>query len=108
MTPALGRFLGLPLDVRHVTLSAGFLAASASALGLGALRTSEVWWSIGGLASMAIFNVGVSFALALGTAMRARRLRAPERSALVSAFWRRVWRRPADLVVPESDETPGT
>jgi site-specific recombinase len=106
MTPALGRFLGLPLDVRHVTLSAGFLAASASALGLGVLRTSDAWWAIGGLASMAVFNVGVSFALALGTAMRAQGLRAPERSALASAFWRRVWRRPADLVVPESDETP--
>jgi site-specific recombinase len=102
MTPALGRFLGLPLDVRHVTLSAGFVAASASALGLSSLRTGQVFWAIGGLASMALFNVGVSFALALATAMRARGLRAPERSALVAAFGRRVWRRPADLVVPES------
>ena len=58
-----------------------------------------------GLASMAVFNVGVSFALALGTAVRARGLRAPERSALRAAFWRRVWRRPADLVVPEEPAT---
>ena len=107
MTPALGRFLGLPLDVRHVTLSAGFLAASVSALGPASLGTGQVLGAIGGLASMALLNVGVSFALALGTAMHARRLRAPERSALATAFWRRVWRRPADLVVPESDETPG-
>ena len=101
MTPALGRFLGLPVDVRHVTLSAGFLAASVSALGLPVLATGAFWWGVAGLASMAVLNVGVSFALALGTAMRARGLRAPERSALVAAFWRRVWRRPSDLVVPE-------
>jgi site-specific recombinase len=101
MTPAIGRFLGLPLDVRHVTLSAGFLAAAASALGPRALLSSEVLWAVGGLASMALLNVGVSFALALGTAARARGLRAPERSSLRAALWRRVWTRPADLVVPE-------
>jgi hypothetical protein len=32
--------------------------------------------------------------------VRARGLRAPERSALRSAFWARVWRRPTDLVAP--------
>jgi site-specific recombinase len=101
MTPALGRFLGLPLDVRHVTLSAGFLAASASALGPRGLLTGPFWWAVGGLASMAVFNVGVSFALALGTAVRARGLRPPERSAVRAAFWTRVWRRPADLVAPD-------
>lgn len=106
MTPAFGRFLGLPLDVRHVTLSAGFLAASVSTLGLPALATGAFWWGVAGIASMAVFNVGVSFALALGTAVRARGLRAPERSALRAAFWRRVRRRPADLVVPE-EPAPG-
>ena len=100
MTPALGRAFGLPLDVRHVTLSAGFLAASAAALGPRGLLTAQIWWAVGGLASMGVLNVGVSFALALGTAVRARGLRAPERSALRAAFWSRVWRRPADLVIP--------
>ena len=101
MTPAFGGFLGLPLDVRHVTLSAGFLAASASALGPRCLLSSPFWWAVGGLASMAVFNVGVSFALAVGTAVRAKGLRAPERGALRTAFWQRVWRSPADLVMPE-------
>ena len=104
MTPAFGRFLGLPLDVRHVTLSAGFLAAAASGLGPRSVLTGPFWWAVGGLASMAVFNVGVSFALAVGTAVRARGLRSPQRSALRTAFWRRVWRRPADLVVPEGSE----
>jgi site-specific recombinase len=102
MTPALGRFLGLPLDVRHVTLSAGFLAASASALGLEALRTREVWWAVAGLVSMGLLNVGVSFGLALATAASARDLPTPARAELLRALWRRVRRHPADLVAPES------
>jgi site-specific recombinase len=101
MTPALGYAFGLPLDVRHVTLSAGFLAASASALGPSALHSAPFWWAVGGIASMAVLNVGVSFALALATAVRAQGLRAPERSELRAALWGRFRRRPADLVVPE-------
>jgi site-specific recombinase len=102
MTPALGHAFGLPLDVRHVTLSAGFLAAATAAVGLNALRSAPFWWAVGGIASMAILNVGVSFGLALATAVRAQGLRAPERSQLRTAFWSRLRRRPADLVVPEN------
>jgi len=101
MTPALGQAFGLPLDVRHVTLSAGFLSASTPALGLGALRSTPFWWAVGGIASMAVLNVGVSFALAMATAVRAQGFQAPERARLAAALWSRFRRRPADLVVPE-------
>jgi site-specific recombinase len=104
MTPALGKALGLPVDVRHVTLSAGFLAASSSALGWESLGSGPFLWAVGGIASMALLNVGVAFSLALLTAMRAQALPSPERSALRRAFWRRVRRHPGDLVTPE--ETP--
>jgi site-specific recombinase len=50
---------------------------------------------------MAVLNVGVSFALALATALRAQGLQAPERSLLAAALWSRFRRHPADLVVPE-------
>ena len=32
MTPSIGHFLGLPLDVRHVTLSTGSMALAAESL----------------------------------------------------------------------------
>ncbi len=50
---------------------------------------------------MGVLNVGVSFALALATALRVQGLHAPERSLLAAAFWSRMRRHPADLVVPE-------
>ena len=101
MTPVLGKFTGLPLDVRHVTLSAGFLTAAVSSLGPQALGRPAFLWAAAGVASMAFLNVGMSFALALGTAVRARALRAPARAAVLAALWRRLRRSPADLVVPD-------
>jgi site-specific recombinase len=106
MTPALGRFLGVPLDVRHVTLSAGFLAAAVSSLGVAAIGQGRVAWAIGGVASMALLNVGVSFALAMFTAVRARSLRAPERSAIRSELWHRLLRRPFAFLVPPAERSP--
>jgi site-specific recombinase len=103
MTPSLGKFFGLPLDVRHVTLSAGFLAAAVSSLGTRALGEGAFLRAAGGLASMAVLNVGVSFSLALWTAVRARSLRGPERSAIRAELWRRLRRHPADFVVPEKE-----
>ena len=103
MTPALGRFSGIPLDVRHVTLSAGFLAAAVSSLGLNAIGQGRVAWAVGGVASMALLNVGVSFALAMWTAVRARSLRAPERSAIRAELWHRLRKRPLDFLIPPAE-----
>ncbi len=69
MTPAVGAFFGLPLEVRHVTLSTGSLALAGCTLGLGAPR---FWWAALGIACMLALNFGVSFACALFVALRAR------------------------------------
>jgi site-specific recombinase len=49
LVPALLGFVGLPLDVRHVTLSTGQLAAALGALGLGALAMPAFWWCAAGI-----------------------------------------------------------
>ena len=62
--PVLG-FVGLPLDVRHVTLSTGQLAAAAGALGPDILKMSAFWWCVAGIACTGVLNLGVSFYLAM-------------------------------------------
>ena len=42
MSPVVAAFFGLPLDVRHVTLSTGSLAMAVSTLGAGTLLTAPV------------------------------------------------------------------
>jgi len=98
LAPAIGKFTGLPIDVRHVTLSTGQVAFAACAL--GTVIDPRIGWAAGGVALMFVLNLGVSFALALWVAARARGLGAREMRAMLKAVLRRFVRRPLDFVVP--------
>lgn len=73
-TPVLGRFFGLSLDVRHVTLSAGAATLAVCSMGVSSLRWTE--WAVlaFGITIIGILNFGVSFMLALEVAARAREI----------------------------------
>jgi site-specific recombinase len=101
LTPALAGFFALPLDVRHVTLSTGQLAAAAGALGWAVVDEPAFWWCVAGIAVTGLLNVGVSFYLALRLALRARGLHLKERAHLAAALRRRIRRQPWSLLVPE-------
>jgi len=77
------RFMGLPIEVRHVTLQAASLALAAGSLyGTEAFHWGEVAWGALSVVLIAACNLGVSFALALRTAARARDLGPRERRRL--------------------------
>jgi len=81
------KFLGLPVEVRHVTLQAASLVQAAGSLyGTAAFHWGELAWGGLGILVIAVCNIGVSFALALRTAMRARDLGRAERSRLWAAL----------------------
>ncbi len=102
MTPAVAEFFSLPLEVRHVTLSTGQLTAAVAALGSEALFTRPFVLAVVGIAGIAVLNVGVSFALALTVAIRARSVRAPERSGFYRALRQRIYQEPLSFVLPFS------
>lgn len=81
----LDRFVGLPIEVRHVTLQAASLALAAGSLfGTEAFHWGDVVWGALGVVLIAGCNLGVSFALALRTAARARDLGPRDRQRLAS------------------------
>lgn len=83
----LDKFVGIPIEVRHVTLQAASLALAAGSLyGTAAFHWGDVAWGGAGILAIAACNLGVSFALALRTAMRARDLGRPERARLWAAI----------------------
>ncbi|MGI4848160.1 MAG: site-specific recombinase, partial [Janthinobacterium lividum] len=90
MLPVLAHFFGLPLDVRHVTLSTGTLTAAAAGIGFPVLREPSVWLAVAGIAVIGLLNVGVAFGCALTLALQARevpkRIRRLVRRAMVRAF----------------------
>lgn len=110
LVPAIGLFTGLPLDVRHVTLSTGqVVLASAS---LGAWSEFRLVWPLGGVALMFFLNLGVSFTLALWVACRARGVGLAGGRAILLAVLRRFVNRPAEFFWPPRVEhgptpTPG-
>ncbi|MCC7012592.1 MAG: gliding motility protein [Planctomycetes bacterium] len=99
-TPVLGKFTGLPLDVRHVTLSMGQLCLALSELGPSVFGDARAAWALSGIALTFVLNLAVSFGLALRVALRARGASASDRSSIVAALRRRLLRRPHEFLVP--------
>lgn len=100
IVPVVAHFVGLPLDVRHVTLSTGQVAAAIGTLGMPVLHDPQLWWCVAALPLTGLLNVGVSFTLALRVAVRSRGVRVTDRARLWRAVLRRLWRQPGSFVLP--------
>jgi site-specific recombinase len=103
LSPAVLAFFGLPIEVRHVTLSAGQLAASVVVLGWSVAMTGAFWLAVAGIALIGVLNVGVSFTLALQVAIRARGSRGASRANIYRAIWGRLLREPSAFLFPRKD-----
>ncbi len=85
MVPAVAQFFGLGLEVRHVTLSAGSLGLAGAALGAEGVLQPQFLRAVAGIGVIAVANLGISFGLSLGMALRARGIQ-PGRRALLRAL----------------------
>jgi site-specific recombinase len=90
IVPVLMAFVGIPLEVRHVTLSTGQLAAAAGALGWEMLHAAPFWWCVAGIVATGVLNIAVSFWFAFSVAARARGLRDVDRQRLGAALSKRL------------------
>jgi site-specific recombinase len=100
LVPAVAGFFALPLEVRHVTLSTGQLAAALGALGWDVLREPAFWWCVAAIPLIGALNVGVSFWLAFRVALRSRGVRVADRSRIYIAIRRRLRERPLSFLRP--------
>lgn len=100
MVPEICKFMSIPLDVRHVTLSSGTLAAALPSLGLEFLKSWDFIRAVIGIAVIGAFNVGVSFGLALWVAIKARGINPPQRRAIRRAVVKRFYRSPLSFFLP--------
>ena len=71
--PFIGKVTGLPLDIRHVTLSSASLAISAMSLGTKVIPV-DVFMASLGVVVIGLLNFGVSFYLALLVARYAQNI----------------------------------
>jgi site-specific recombinase len=104
MTPVIGRFFGLPLDVRHVTLSMGTLSLGFGSLGYAAVGGWALLMAGVGIAMIFVLNLGVSFYLALRLALRAQDISPADHLAIRRTFMRHLRESPREFFLPP----PGT
>jgi len=98
-TASVGLFLGLNLDIRHITFASGNFA-----LGLyGTNFVMDEWsifWSIFGIGIIGFVNFIVSFSLSLGLAFRSRDIPVSEVKLLVQSIWAYFKSKPMAFLFP--------
>jgi len=106
LVPTLAAFFGLPVEVRHVTLSTGQLAAALGTLGTAVLHEPAFWWCVAAIPVTGALNLLVSFALAFRVALRSRGLALRERGRLYAALRQRLRHAPGSFLVPARERLP--
>jgi len=100
MTPPLARFFGLPIDVRHVTLSTGTVALSSASLGRAVFDHGDLYWAGLGIAFTFVLNLAVSFYFALMLALRAQDVTRKDHLEIMRTLLRRFAQSPKDFFLP--------
>ncbi len=111
-TPVIGAIFGVPLDVRHVTLSTGTLALAAARFGTASLGDRWFLYAVEGIAVIFVLNLTVSFMIALYVALRAYDIGLREQLRMMRSVVADAFRSPLRFIVPQfsesADASPGT
>ena len=102
--PAFAAFFGLGLEVRHVTLSAGQVAAAVAALGWHSLATADFWLAVAGVAVVGPINLAVSFQLAFRLALKAQAISGVNRQRIHAAIRSRLRSQPLSFLRPPRED----
>jgi site-specific recombinase len=101
LIPAFTGFFGFELEARHVTLSAGQLAAAGASLGLDAFRHPAFWWCVASIPLIGALNLGVSFYCAFRLALQAHNVSGVDRARISTVIWARWRSNPRSFFVPD-------
>ncbi len=104
----LGKVMGLPFDIRHITISAGNAAIGYYGLD----HNVPLLYSLiifGGVILIGFLNFLVSFALAFYVAVRSRGIQLRDYPELIGLVWRYFRKYPMDFILPpKNPRMPGT
>jgi len=98
--PVLGEFFGLPIDIRHVTLSTGTLALAAARFGTASLGNRWFYHATVGIAVIFVLNLFVSFTIAAFVALRAYDVGPREQWSILRFLVQHAVRNPLQFIVP--------
>ena len=95
----IGVFIGLNLDIRHITFSAGNFALAMYGSHFE-LSNSQIVWGIIGLILIGFINFIVSFGLSLALAFKSRNIPLQELKLIGKAVWSYFRKKPLRFFFP--------
>jgi site-specific recombinase len=98
-TASIGLFLGLNLDIRHITFASGNLALALYGANY-VVSDSMLFWGIFGIGVIGLVNFMVSFSLSLGLAFRSRAISLFELRFVMVSIWKHFKSRPFSFFFP--------
>ena len=98
-TASVGAFIGLNLDVRHITFASGNFALGL--FGVNWQVANQVYfWSILGIGIIGFMNFFVSFTLSLLLAFKSKNFTSKEFRPLILSIWNELKTRPLSFLFP--------
>lgn len=98
-TASIGIFLGLNIDIRHITFASGNLALGIYGANYN-VSNAMLFWGIFGIGIIGLINFLVSFGLSMGLAFRSRNIPISEVRPVISSIWKHFKRKPASFFFP--------
>jgi len=100
---AIGVLLGLPVDVRHITLTSAFVGFSFVGLEFD-ITIKIALYAVFAILLIGTMNLLVSFGLALYVAMKSRKVSFVQWRRLAVALAKRLYRNPKEFFMPPKPE----
>lgn len=94
-----GTFLGLPIDIRHITFASGNFAYGLFGAHFN-VPLDLIIWCIAGIGLIGFGNFIVSFSLSLGIALRSREIPLSELKNLTKSVWVQFKKQPMAFFLP--------
>lgn len=102
-TASIGIFLGLNLDIRHITFASGNLALGMYGSGFD-ISNAMLFWGIFGIGIIGFINFIVSFLLSLTLAFRSRNIPISDLKFLFIAVWVHFKMSPLEFFFPVKEQ----
>ena len=96
---SVGLFLGLNLDIRHITFASGNLALAIYGADY-VVDNAMLFWAIFGIGIIGFVNFVVSFSLSLGLAFRSRNIPLTELRPIITSIKQHFFRKPMSFFFP--------
>ena len=100
MSTIIGRELGIPFDIRHITIASGNISLAIYGLGFDHIRPLYLATVVLGVLGIGFLNFGVSFFLAFLVAVKSRGVRLKEYPEFLGILWRYFRKNPLDFIRP--------